>query len=164
MPFRQLKSFLKILIGVQYENSQRARCHVKEPTFFPCASIKLRIAAWSILVHFRRCGRRVLRGAAFRQRPFVTDDEIVCGSQRIFCPDCAVWKAWNTYSIPALFKLSFVTKSLAVSSCRFHHRLLKPAYFSMFLPGQEHCPQRNQHRNILWVLEQKDRLAIHGSM
>ena len=37
MPFRQLKSFFKILIGVQYENSQRARCHVKEPAFFPCA-------------------------------------------------------------------------------------------------------------------------------
>ena len=29
-------------------------------------------------------------GAAFRQRPFVTDDEIVCGYQRIFRPDCAV--------------------------------------------------------------------------
>ena len=32
----------------------------------------------------------VLRGAAFRQRPFVTDDEIVCGYQRIFRDDCAV--------------------------------------------------------------------------
>ena len=31
-----------------------------------------------------------LTGAAFRQRPFVTDDEIVCGYQRIFRPDCAV--------------------------------------------------------------------------
>ena len=31
-----------------------------------------------------------LTGAAFRQRPLGTDDEIVCGYQRIFCPDCAV--------------------------------------------------------------------------
>ena len=31
-----------------------------------------------------------LGGAAFRQRSFVTDDEILCGYQRIFRHDCAV--------------------------------------------------------------------------
>ena len=34
----------------------------------------------------------------------------------------------------------------------------------MFLPGQEHCLRRNQRRNILWALEYKDGLAIHGTM
>ena len=34
----------------------------------------------------------------------------------------------------------------------------------MFLPGQEHCLRRNQRRNILWTLEYKDGLAIHGTM
>ena len=40
--------------------------------------------------------------------------------QRIFCPIRAVRKTGNTSSIPVFFELSPVTKSLAVSSCRFN--------------------------------------------
>lgn len=47
--------------------------------------------------------------------------------QRIFCPIRAVQKTGNTSSIPVLFELSPVTKSLAVSSCRFNQRFLNSA-------------------------------------
>ena len=58
--------------------------------FIPELPIKPPTADRNILTQFRRSGRGILKGAAFRQRPFVTDDEIVCGYQRIFRPDCAV--------------------------------------------------------------------------
>ena len=45
--------------------------------------------------------------------------------QRIFSPNCSVWKLGNTYSIPLISKLSFEEKSLAERSCRFIHRLLE---------------------------------------
>ena len=66
--------------------ARRRNCAVL-PQAFP---IKPPTASQNVLEQFRRCGRGILKGAAFRQRPFVTDDEIVCGYQRIFCLDCAV--------------------------------------------------------------------------
>ncbi len=44
---------------------------------------------------------------------------------RIFCPIRTVQKVGNTYSIPPLFELSAVPKSLDISSCRFSQRFLK---------------------------------------
>ncbi len=41
---------------------------------------------------------------------------------RIFCPIRTVQKVGNTYSIPPLFELSAVPKSLDISSCRFSQR------------------------------------------
>ena len=34
MPFRQLKSFLKILIGVQYKKAWGCRCFQRQPLWF----------------------------------------------------------------------------------------------------------------------------------
>ena len=40
-----------------------------------------------------------------------------CGLQRIFCPNCAVWKMRNISSIPAFPILLFGSKSLSESPC-----------------------------------------------
>ena len=53
----------------------------------------------------------------------VTDDQIVCGRQRIFFPNCAARKTRNAYGIPALFKLLFGPKSLAGGSRRSNQQL-----------------------------------------
>ena len=45
--------------------------------------------------------------------------------QRIFCPNHAVRKTGNTYSIPTFSALSLGTKSLAVSTCRFNQSFLR---------------------------------------
>ena len=45
--------------------------------------------------------------------------------RRIFCPQTAVWKMGNTYSIPSFSKPCLEPKSFAVSSCRFNQSFPK---------------------------------------
>ena len=50
-------------------NAARAFRRVNEPYFIPELPVKPPTAGRNILTQFRRCGRGILKGAAFRQRP-----------------------------------------------------------------------------------------------
>ena len=82
---------------------------------FICAlSIKLHIVTLNILTCLRRCGRGVLRGAAFRQRPLSRLLINVLAGTRTLSPEGPVPKhLWRVCAYAQVFTLSFLPSSVS---------------------------------------------------